>query len=244
MGKGICEMTNNIILKRGDSSELMMTVGDKTVDLILTDPPYAGLEGIVKSKKFGYNEMKVFTKAFERVLKETGNLVIFTGLRDKFMWDKVLKMEGKFMLKGELILFYNGGMKVAKRFLTCHESALWYVKSANHYFDDERGMLEKDVYMTVRPRGTSRNSGYDYEHAPSEKLDITPKPLGMVQMLVEVLCHDEGRVLDMFMGSGTTGEAVVALGKGRSFRGFEIRQEVFAFAEERIKKAQKVGRLV
>jgi len=234
----------SILLKRGDSSELMMTVGDRTVDLILIDPPYFQLEGIVKSKKFGHYEMKVFTKAFKRVLKDTGNLVVFTGLRDKFMWNKILKEEGKFILKGELIMTYNGGMKVDRKFLACHESAMWYVKEKDYYFDNEKGMLQKDVYETLRPRGSSRNWGYDYGTAPSEKLDITPKPLGMVQMLVEVLCPEGGQVDDWFMGSGTTGEAVVAAGDGRSFRGFEIRKDVFEFAKDRIGKAQRVGRLV
>lgn len=234
----------SIVLKRGDARELMMTVPTGTVDLMLTDPPYTGLEGIVKSKRFAANEMTVMARAFKRVLKDTGNLVIFVGFRDKFLWDKILKKEGKFIPKGEMILSYNGGMKVSRRFMRAHESAMWYVKGKDYYFDDNEGMLINDVYQTLRPRGAARNWGYDYKTAPSEKMDITPKPLGMVQNFVKVLCPEGGQVDDWFMGSGTTGEAVVAAGGNRSFRGFEIRKEVFEFAENRIGSAQKVGRLV
>ena len=108
-----------------------------------------------------------------------------------------------------------------------------YVLRRNYYF--EGGELFQDVYKTQRPRGITRNYGYDYKTAPKEKMHVTPKPLGLVQRLVEILCPEGGSVIDPFMGSGTTGEACVIT--GRKFIGYEIEKDIFKFAENRIKDA-------
>ncbi|GAI70372.1 unnamed protein product, partial [marine sediment metagenome] len=107
------------------------------------------------------------------------------------------------------------------------------VLTKGYYFKD--GELFQDVYKTQRARGITRNWGYDYKTAPAEKMNVTPKPLGFVQKLVEILCPEGGTVIDPFMGSGTTGEACVIT--NRKFIGFESDTKIFNFAKERIKEA-------
>ena len=60
----------------------------------------------------------------------------------------------------------------------------------------------------------------------------TEKP---VSLMMEIVKHTAGTVLDYTMGSGTTGVACVKL--GRKFTGIELDEEYFEIACERIRKA-------
>ena len=66
----------------GDSLEYMTSLKDESVDLIVTSPPF----GLVRKKDYGNVEsdeyvgwFKPFGRAFRRVLKPSGSLVIDIG---------------------------------------------------------------------------------------------------------------------------------------------------------------------
>ena len=71
------------VLYHGDSAALMMkTIEPKSVDLIMTSPPF----GLVKEKAYGNKDadeyvdwFEQFARGFQRVLKDTGSLVIDIG---------------------------------------------------------------------------------------------------------------------------------------------------------------------
>lgn len=61
------------------------------------------------------------------------------------------------------------------------------------------------------------------------------KPLSLMKRLVQIHTKIGQMVFDPYMGSGTTGEATVSL--GRKFTGIEIDKKIFRIAEERIRRA-------
>lgn len=63
----------------------------------------------------------------------------------------------------------------------------------------------------------------------------TQKPLEIVERMVLASCPPGGRVLDPFMGSGTT--AVACARHGREFVGYEINESYCAIARERVSVA-------
>lgn len=67
----------------------------------------------------------------------------------------------------------------------------------------------------------------------------TVKPLRLMAWLVRLVCPPGGRVLDPFLGSGTTGAAAVA--QGHQFTGIELRPEAMAICEQRIAYWAEVG---
>ena len=69
----------------------------------------------------------------------------------------------------------------------------------------------------------------------------TEKPRKLMAELVADFTMPEQTILDPFMGSGTTGVAVVQA--GRNFIGVEMNPEYFAIACERIEAAQRQGDL-
>lgn len=75
-----------------------------------------------------------------------------------------------------------------------------------------------------------------FTHPPFRgKEHIAGKPLGLMRNIVRI-CPKGGTVLDLFMGSGTTG--VAALHEGRSFIGAELNDHDQRIAQERIVAAQ------
>jgi DNA modification methylase len=74
--------TNNGRIFLGDSLELLRTIPDDSVNLIMTSPPF----GLVRKKKYGNVDadkyldwFKPFAKEFYRVLTNNGSLVIDIG---------------------------------------------------------------------------------------------------------------------------------------------------------------------
>lgn len=64
-----------------------------------------------------------------------------------------------------------------------------------------------------------------------------PKPIGWMKWVVNLTTRANERILDPFMGSGTTGVAAVKL--GRKFTGIELEPKYFDIACRRISEAMK-----
>jgi site-specific DNA-methyltransferase (adenine-specific) len=69
----------------------------------------------------------------------------------------------------------------------------------------------------------------------------TPKPLSLMADWTRKFTDEGEIVLDPFMGSGTSGEACVKL--GRAFKGIEINEDYFEIAYRRIRDAYAQGNL-
>jgi site-specific DNA-methyltransferase (cytosine-N4-specific) len=74
--------TNNGRIFLGDSLELLRSIPDNSVDLIMTSPPF----GLVRKKEYGNVDankyldwFRPFADAFKRILKENGSFVIDIG---------------------------------------------------------------------------------------------------------------------------------------------------------------------
>lgn len=76
---------------------------------------------------------------------------------------------------------------------------------------------------------------------PSDRRHPCAKPQSAMNWLVEKMTLPGQTVLDIFMGSGTTG--VSAISMGRQFIGVELEPAYFDIACERIDQAQRQGRM-
>lgn len=75
-----------------------------------------------------------------------------------------------------------------------------------------------------------------------ERQHPCPRPLDLLRHIVGQWVKPEAMVLDLFMGSGTTGVASVTLGRG--FIGIEKEPKYFDIACRRIEDAQRQGGLI
>lgn len=93
--------------------------------------------------------------------------------------------------------------------------------------DDSGGSAARFFYI-AKPSKREKNEGLDGEvnsHA-------TCKPIALMQHLVTLITPPNGKVLDPFMGSGTTGIACVKL--GFNFIGIDLEEEYVEIAKKRI----------
>lgn len=103
----------------------------------------------------------------------------------------------------------------------------------------------EEIYVLGTDFVGTRTSGSVIKHPPVQsmakngRVHPTEKPVGLLVKLANKL---PGKILDPFMGSGSTGVACMNL--GRSFIGVEIERRYFDIACRRIEDAQRQQRLV
>ncbi len=160
-----------------------------------------------------------------RCLTPDGSLMVHLDCREvhyvKVALDRAL---GRDSFKNEIIWAYDYGARSRNRWPAKHDSILWYALDPDNYvfnFDEmdripymapglvtkekaERGKTPTDVWWhTIVPTNGREKTGYP-----------TQKPLGILNRIIKVHSRPTDTVLDLFAGSGTTGEAAALHGRG------------------------------
>lgn len=215
-------------LYNGDCLEVLRTLPDACVDLVVTDPPYSQSvsgAGIFKDRTV-YSDIKSISNGYDpeilneldRVMKST-NIYVFCSKNeipayldyyvkdrgnnyDLLTWHKtnpVPACNNTYLSDTEYLLFFRApGVPV---YGTPETKAKYWVTATN------KAEKKRFAHPTIKP-----------------------------QFIIETLITNSsirgGCVLDPFMGSGTTGAACKAT--GRDFIGIELDRQWFETAEKRI----------
>ena len=259
--------TEKGVLYKGDCLEIMKNLREK-FDPIILDPPYVEVRDVrTDSWNFNFNWHELF-KQTHRLLKDNGVVFLF-GL-PSFYLNVSKYILTYFEVYFDLIWLKPQGLNymVAKlRPLNRHEQILCLVKKncrkseitynyteigefRGRYFHKNDGRY--DPYTGERKLSTESN-GVRYlttvieaeskpHMKPSERTEHpTQKPEKLIEFLVKGWTNEGDKVLDPFLGSGTT--AVVCERLNRQWLGIEIEEKWCRVAVERIKRAKSVARL-
>ena len=208
---------DGICLINGDCVVEMRKIPDKSIDLVLTDPPY----GIGRDK--GFEGFGGFGKPIARKRFENDN---WDEKRpDKVYFDEILRI-------GKLVMIFGGNF-----------FADILPQSTHWIFWDKLNTMptfgDGELIWTNSPRKSVKKITREYNGLIGKeetRKHPTQKPVNLIRMLIEQYCP-EGIVLDPFMGSGTTGVAAKKL--GRRFIGIEIDKGYFNIAQRRINQVNK-----
>ena len=222
---------NNIYL--GDAYELIKQVPDHSVDLIMTDPPYAipGLHvgtGILKDP--------VKAKHIEEMKEAALGSSIDFGILDEFM--RIMKKPNCYIwCNKEQIFDY---LEFFTRKNDCKFEIIIWAKNnpipfaGGHYLPDKeyclyfyKGVKLNGNYDTLKTCYITSLNTYDknkFKHP-------TIKPEEIIKTLINNSCKS-GVVFDPFVGSGTT--CVCAKKLGLNYLGFEINEKYFKIAVDRL----------
>ena len=234
------------MLYEGDFRDLLRSIPDASIDLVLTDPPYG--ETSLAWDKWVPN----WPSELHRILKSSGSLWVFGSMR--MFLDRADSFRAYKFAQDIVWEKHNGSGFHADRFKRVHENALQFYR-----IEDPWSGVYKNVQYTMdaTPRSARRKkrpahmghieaSSYisedggprlqrsviymRSEHGRAEH--PTQKPEGIVEPLLLYSCPPGGTVFDPFMGSGTTG--VVAVRNGMKFIGAELNPAYAEMARRRI----------
>ncbi len=239
-----------------DCIEGMALMPEGCVDLIITDPPFAidfkanrSNYNRTKSRVLdGYNEIQArdylafsrawLSKAF-RVLSKSGSAFVFSG------WNNLKDIliaadEAGFTTVNHIIWKYQFGVVCKRRFVTSHYHCLFFCKDdasrkfhqCSRFGSDDRA----DNGGSLRYRDMEDVWVINREYWHGDKKTPTKLPSELIEKILAYTSQEGDIVLDPFLGSGQV--AVVSKLKNRRYIGFEIVEEYYQFAKERLDKGQ------
>ena len=212
---------SEVKLYLGDCLEVMKSIPDKSVDAVITDPPY----GIKRDK--GFEGFGGFGTPIARKRYE-GN------------WDNKRPNNQYFkeILRIANIVLIFGGNYFSDYLPVSNHWVAWDKRNTMPTFGDCELVWTNIKRNSVKMITKEYNGLIGKE---DERFHATQKPVKIIHWLINSYIAEEMTILDPFMGSGTTGVACVQT--GRNFIGIEIDEKYFKIAEKRIKDAQQQMRL-
>ena len=220
-------------LYNDDCLKVLPTIPDKSIDLILTDPPYkmtsrgnTGTTGGMltkninkKGKVFNNNDINISEWLPEcfRILKESSHIYIMTNHINLHEYLDKIKNTGFHFIKS---LIWNKGNKIMSPY---------YMSQFEYILFCRKGSAKK-----INNCGTSDiiNIPNKKEKKDGKNLHDTEKPIELMRILIENSTNENDVVLDPFMGIGST--IIASKYSNRKFIGIEIDNEYFKIAKNRI----------
>ena len=228
---------NDFRIEQADYQQFLRTLHDNSVDLILTDPPYAisrdtgfaslgknSVERLGVSMDFGewdHQEIDInaMSSAFHRVVRKGGTVIL---------WYDIWKIES---LKAAL---EQAGFRMI-RLLIWSKTNPVPLNSKSTYLSNGREV----AVSAVKGSSPTFNSEYDtgdyafpIPRHGGERLHPTQKPLNLFCDLVVKHSNMGDLVVDPFLGSGTT--ALAAMDTFRRFAGCDISEKYANIALKRV----------
>jgi len=214
----------------GDCLQVMRDMADKSIDAVITDPPYGisyqSSRRTDRDSRFPIisgDEVLSLDWIYEtfRITKDNGCLFCFCRWDTEQQFKEII-IDAGYKLQSQVIWDrgVHGLGDLKRQYAPMHDNALFSTKN-----DFE--------FPNNRPK-----SVYRIDRVSADKLQHpTQKPTGLMNRIAIDLSTKNDTILDPFMGSGTTGVACVQL--NRNFIGIEICEEYFNIAQKRIHDAQQ-----
>jgi len=238
----------SIKLYNGDCLEIMKTIEDKSIDLILCDLPY----GTTANK---WDEIIPLQPLWEQYKRICSGTIVLTA---QTPFDKVLGASNLKWLRYEWIWqkeYSTGFLNAKKTPLKSHENILVFYEKLKTYNPQMR-LGFKPYVKKPKSNYTSSNYGkYEPnirisggERYPLSILNFsrdkdtihpTQKPVALMEYLIKTYTNENETVLDNCMGSGTTG--IACLNANRKFIGIEKDENYFNLAKNRIESYSPIN---
>ena len=229
--------TNQIYL--GDSYKLIKEIDDKSIDCIYTDVPYLYFDN-----GRGKSELSQRISERKKEIQDISNGFDYSIL-DEFC--RVLKKINIFIRCSklqirDLLNYFNN--------LGAHFEILVWCKVNPAPLTCNSWLPDIEYCLYFRESGVPYNNDYEYKHKfylgklnKSDKdlyFHPTIKPLDCVIKHLKHVTQEGDIVLDPFLGSGTT--AVACKSINRKYIGFEINEDYFKSAVDRLNGITQVER--
>ena len=242
----------------GDCINEMSKIKDQSVDMIFADPPYnlqlsksllrpdqTNVKGVNHSwDKFNsFEAYDEFTKKWlyqcKRILKDDGTIWVIGSYHNIYRVGAIIQNLG-FWILNDIIWNKTNPMPNFKgnRFTNAHETIIWASKSkkSKYTFNYKAMKVSNDDKQMRSDWSLPICSGNERIKKSGKTLHPTQKPEFLLHRIIISSTKKNGKILDPFLGTGTTG--VVAKRLGRKFIGIEKNKEYMRYAKHRIKETK------
>ena len=248
-----------IKLYHGDCLIEMNKIADKSIDLILTDPPY-------ETTACKWDSVIPFDKMWEqlnRIIKDNGAIVLFgsepfssllrcSNLKNykyDWIWDK--ENGGNFAVCKYRPLGQTENISVFGKNKINYYPIMETAKEENKRPRYKQNLLNDSMTQGMHSGKFIHNNNENLRYPKNlltfnnrvgelnnlNRLHPTQKPIALLEYLIKTYTKENETVLDFTMGSGSTG--VACINTKRNFIGIELDDNYFKIAEDRINKVRE-----
>lgn len=246
--------SNTIFL--GDCLEIMKNIPDKSIDMILCDPPFG-------STTCSWDIIIPFEplwKEYNRIIKDNGAILLF-GTEP---FSSMLRLSNLDMYRYDIVwdkMSTTNFANAKKMPLSCTENISVFYKrlpTYNPIMSDADPKKVRDLYVPLENKSETNifhsgitkkySDGYDKtkryptklirfssreaECNAHNKIHPAQKPVRMLEYLIQLYSNEDDVILDNCMGVGSTGVAAINL--KRKFIGIEKNYEYFQYCKQRL----------
>ncbi len=221
-------------IRQSDAMDFIKSLEDKSVDLIITDPPYESLEKHrrsgtttrLKVSQASSNEwFEIFPNSkfpelfqeFYRILKDDTHFYLFCDSETMFVAKPIAESCGFKFWKP--IVWDKVSIGMGYHYRSRYEFILFFEKGKRKL----QSMSIPDILASKRI----------YNGYPAEK------PVDIMEILVGQSSQPNEIVLDPFCGSGSAGVAAVTL--ERKFLGCDTKEEAIVLTKKRINEIKEIA---
>ncbi len=240
-----------------DCIEGMNKIPDNSIDLVITDPPFA-IDFSSKRSNYNRTEKHVLTgykeissnkyydfsiqwmKQVYRVLKNSGSMFVFSGWNN--LKDILNALDTlNFITVNHIIWKYQFGVVTKRKFVTSHYHCLYVCKN------DGKRKFSPYARFNKNERKTNGGGSFHYEdkedvwfikreYWTGDKKTPTKLPAEIIKKILQYTSEENDIVLDPFLGSGQT--SFICKEMHRHYIGFEVVKEYYEFAKERLENGK------
>ena len=228
----------------GNSYKLIKELPDKSVDLIVTDPPYEMVCG-----GHGKGDLADRKTAQNNLLRTSG---LYDGFTNELLDELVRVMKkiniyiwcSKNQIYQILDYFFKLNNNLNYDIITWHKTNPAPLANMTYLNDTEYCINFREIGCIIKGSLEQKKKYYITSLNKSDK-DLfghpTIKPINIIKNLIINGSNENDIVLDCFMGSGTT--AVACKETNRQFIGFEIEPKWCKIANDRLNKTDGNGQM-
>jgi site-specific DNA-methyltransferase (adenine-specific) len=246
------KIKDNVDLRCGDCLEIMKTIPDKSIDMILCDLPY----GTTVCKWDIVIPFEPLWEQYNRVIKNNGAIVLFgsepfssqlrmsniKNYKYDWKWNKcthsnpLLAKKQPLRIYEDIMIFYEKQATYNPQMVKGNPYKKDYGYKEHKNSATEVRMIDKD--NETGDRYPTNIIKFPLSRNNRTRLHPTQKPVELLEYLIKTYTNEGETVLDNCMGSGSTG--VACINTNRNFIGIELDENYYKIACERINNIIKV----
>jgi adenine-specific DNA-methyltransferase len=252
-------ISENIVVSSGDCLDLLKSIPDESLQLVVTSPPYnigKEYEKRLQLDRYIRQQARVIAEC-ARCLSPKGSICWQVGNYvdrgsiiplDAVLYPVFANLGLK--MRNRIIWHFEHGLHCSRRFSGRHETVMWFTKSDDYVFhlDPVRVPQKypgkkyfkgpKAGQYSCHPLGKNPGDVWVIPNVKNNHVEKTEHPcqfpVELIERLVLAMTRENDWVLDPFLGTGTS--IVAAIRHGRRAAGAEVVSKYVRVARERIRQ--------